>query len=294
MILASVASAQTVPVCSPTLPVVVEKEGNPISSLTLADFHVRAGRHEIKVVKADYSVRPRRVVLVLNLSSAMNARQREVSASAAQKFISAASSRVPIALLTFAETGVRMSAFETQQSRIEEELRRAVNSPEAGKGRSILFDALDVAEQALSPPLIGDAIYMITNPRDSSKTADLHQLREKMVAAKIRLYAVSLWTSPFSLEKPVVAGAITDLVNDSGGFLFTLTISNNVPVSQDMPADFLERQSRIVLNLLTALYTLRLDPQAPVGEKVRIKVDMSGRADGNQVKVLYPSTVTCN
>jgi hypothetical protein len=297
VILASIMSAQTAPVCSPTVPVdVMGKDGNPISSLSLADFHVRSGRREINVIRADYSAQPRRIVLVLNFSTAMNERQREIAVSAAQKFISAASSRVPISMVTFGGSGVHTSAFETQQSRIEEELQRAANSSDTGKGRSSLYDALMIAERTISPPVAGDAIYVITDARNSSNTAELRELREKIIAGKIRLYALLLVTGSFLGDREhVVARDVTDLVNESGGFVFLLKVSDNVPASQEaVTPNALDAQARFAFNLLTAFYTLQLDPQAPVGQRLNIKVHVSGKSTDNQVTLLYPNTIACN
>jgi hypothetical protein len=86
--------AQSTPPCQPTslLVNVLDIHGNPIRDLRKDDFRVELDKRPVSISTTGYQLLPRRVVIALDLSGSMTARDNphkwEVTRTAVQTFLS--------------------------------------------------------------------------------------------------------------------------------------------------------------------------------------------------------------
>jgi hypothetical protein len=294
--LTSLVSAQSPVPCTSSLPVnVLDQDEAPRTDLTSNSFQVRSGRSEIKVSNADYSVKARRVVLVLNLSSSVTGRAREFIHAAAAAFISLSSSRIPIALVVFSGSGVQRFDFQTQWPKLEEELRGAMESSDVGKGRATTYDAIMAASQLISSAEPGDAIYVISNLKDSSSKSSPGAIREVLIRQHSRLYVLAVTGNEYPGDEGFIINRnMQDLVHSSGGFLLFEVLSDNLPANQDWTPQELQTRTAFLIDLVAGFYTLKLERPAQIRKTFGIKISVHGRSAGNLSKIIFPETFACD
>lgn len=292
--LTSSALAQEPATCIASLPVnVLDSEESPVSGLATDSFRVHSGRREIKILKASYSIMTPRVVLVLNLSSSVTGRAREFVQAAAQTFISLSSSRIPIGLVVFSGSGVQSFEFETQRDKLEEQLRRVMESPETGKGRATIYDAIMVASNFFRSSEAGDAIYLISNAHDSSSKSSPGGVRETLVRQHTRLYVflVSYARIPTN-EEYVTTYDLSGLADNLGGALLTQVLSDNSSQTQDWTPQELQTQTERLINRANGFYSLELE--LPVENKKKFGIAVSVRGGSHVSKVIFPREAACD
>lgn len=149
----------------------------------------------------------------------MTGRARVFAQAAATTFISVSSAGIPTGLVLLSGSGVQSFGFQTQQAQIEEELRRASESPDAGKCRATMYDAIMAASKLFSSSESGDAIYLISNARDSSKSS-FGAVREALIRQHTRLYVLLVTYNGMPRDDEyALTHKLVDLVDDSGGSL---------------------------------------------------------------------------
>jgi hypothetical protein len=84
---------------------VIDAHGNAIRDLTKENFHVRVNGKPVVVLDARYSLAPRRIVLLLDMSVSMTvdteSGQWRIAREAADDLLAETPAEVPIAMLTF-------------------------------------------------------------------------------------------------------------------------------------------------------------------------------------------------
>jgi hypothetical protein len=84
---------------------VYDRHGSAISDLSTEDFHVFLGGKPVAVLDAHYSTRPRRIVILMDMSVSMTAEDAEwnIAREAVLAVLAQTPKDVPIAMATFAE-----------------------------------------------------------------------------------------------------------------------------------------------------------------------------------------------
>jgi hypothetical protein len=222
---------------------VFDAQGNAVRDLAKENFHLRLNGKPATVLAARYSLAPRRIVVLLDMSGSMigddakaNGKWR-MAREAADDLLAETPVKVPIALLTF--SGAVRDVFDFSQGRtaIAKWLTEAPGKQPNVKypGRTALFDAIVEGVKLLQPVQPGDSVYAITDGGDNSSETSPGQAKAALLQSRARLFA-------FLLAEPLVVPAeqaekesFLSVVYDSGGFAFG--VSGREPVGSGFPSE---------------------------------------------------------
>ena len=178
---------------------VLDSHGSAIRDLTKENFRVRVNGKPAKVLSAEYSLAPRRIVVLLDTSGSMAGNTTDtkwqIAREAAAEVVAATPGSVPIAFLGFSDRINSTFAFEQGRSAIADWLRQRSSQRKNLKGRTALFDSTVAAIKLLQPLQPGDSIYAITDGGITLAQFPRATLRERWC------YRVSGFTFFYSLSR---------------------------------------------------------------------------------------------
>ena len=283
---------------------VLDRHGNAVRDLTKENFQVKVNGHRVAIEEADYSLAPRRIVVLLDMSGSMagqNDTKWRVASGALEDLLAQPPSNVPIALLTFSER-VR-DVFDFSQSRatmtawLKETSKRQSN--ELIHGKTALFDAVVAGAKMLEPHHPGDALYVITDGGDDSSHVSETAVRKILLASGIRLF-VFLLDEPLMDPEQNGKDCAIDLAHVSGGSVFGVPGQPRGTSFFHDWYDYGERMRETIthytqgLNLqVNGFCTLHLEVPVPPKNTTKISleiVDPSGRRR-KDVAVTYPTAL---
>jgi von Willebrand factor type A domain len=296
----SIAAAQTGPSKSgPSLLVnILDRKGNPLRDLTKDNFKVKINGHPASIDEADYSLGPRRIVVLLDISGSMKGPPRSqkwrVVREALDDLLSETPSNVAIALLTFSDQVHAPFDFSQSRASITAWLKQEPSQLDSRvHGKTALFDAIVAAAKLLQPARPGDAIYAITDGGDNGSHTSEWTTRKLLSDSGIRLFLFFLGEPSVNEEENHGKQSVIETVRATGGYAFGVTGYEGIRDPDpflwfNFAYDYDERtRERIELHTqalniqVNGFYTLRLEPVA-VHEKagkvsLRI-VDRDGKA----------------
>jgi hypothetical protein len=208
---------------------VLDAHGDAVRDLTKQDFRVSVNGRQIPVLDAQYSLAPRRIVVLLDMSGSMTealSKKWQIAQHAIDDLLTQTPGDVPIALLTFA--GTVLDVFDSPQSRTEIDrwLKEGPGQKPKLKypAKTALFDAVLQALKLLNPVQGGDIIYAITDGDDNASEASAARTKAALLQADVRLFAFLLTESEHvAPEEEGKRYSLLSMVEDSGGFVFGLT-----------------------------------------------------------------------
>ena len=279
---------------------VVDRKGNPVSGLTKTNFRVRLNGKPVAILSAAYSVAPRRIVVLLDMSGSMGGNLSRdntwlIAREAVQDVLEQMPADTPIAFLTFSDHV--LDAFDLSQSRssLVAWLQKGRTDRSDVKGRTALRDAIIAGTKLFRQPQPGDAIYAITDGGDNASHISTTNTTRALLGSGVRFYAFAFRVHYFPTEEERLGeGELEEMVRDSGGFVFGVTggVTQGVSFlpSWDFQYDYNEK-TRDTVNLYTQMlkaqvngfYTLRFDAPASRKES-KIKLELkeeSGAAKKN-------------
>jgi len=217
-------SAPSPPPTSSAVVNVLNAHGNAIRNLSKENFRLRVNGKPVALVDARYTVAPRRIVVVLDLSGSMVEEKPtwQIAHDAVEDLLVQTPTDVSIAMLTFANT-VR-DRFDFRQSRpaIAKWLSEGPGQRPKLKqpAKTALFDAILEALKLLDPIQPGDAIYAITDGGENASKASTGRTKIALRQSGVRLFA-------FLLDEALPADvtrrkSFLEMVDDSGGFVLGL------------------------------------------------------------------------
>jgi hypothetical protein len=199
-----------------------------MQDLTSASFRVHLNGKPVQVLDARYSVAPRRIVILFDVSRSMwlhneKTEKWEIAKEAMGDLLAEAPRDVPIAMLTFSNEV--HEEFQLSQSRTDI-AKWMASDPGHQPGlsypaKTALFDAILAGLRVLGEPQPGDALYVITDGRENASHASLAQTKAALLQSKVRLFAFLL-AGPereFSPEEDAKDNFV-DMVKASGGMWF--------------------------------------------------------------------------
>jgi hypothetical protein len=186
-LLASVSVAQQDPCLRRIVTVnVMTQDGNLVWGLQARDFKAQLGRQSVEIVSATDDTDEHRVVIVLDASGSMSDKWKP-AVTLAESLLKS-TPRSAFALLTFSNQIGERVGFNQGKGAVAAKLARLENSPPSGK--TALFDALHEALVLLTPPQLGDAIYVISDGGwDNRSRLTESKVKEELVASRVRLFA---------------------------------------------------------------------------------------------------------
>ena len=253
---------------------VLDRNGSAVRTLTKDNFRAKVNGHPAAVVETDYSLAPRRIVLLLDISGSMAGgteknKKWQIAREALEDLIAETPADVKVALLTFSSQVHDVFDFSQSRSSIAAWLKEEPRRRAEIKGRTALYDAVLAATKLLEPTRSGDAIYIITDGGDNSSQISETGIRKLLLQSRIRLFVFLLAEqSPFQPEESR-RDYLMELSRATGGFVFGVAghaAGASFLPSWDFEYDYNERtREKIrlytqVLNIqVNGFYTLQLE-----------------------------------
>jgi hypothetical protein len=267
---------------------VLDRNGGAVRNLPKDNFRIRVDGHPAIVLDASYSLAPRRIIALLDMSGSMDDqdhRKWKVAREAMEDLLTETPRDVSIALLTFSDDVHDVFDFSQSRSSISAWLKEGDSRHGDARihGRTALFDAVLRATKVLGPARPGDAIYLISDGGDNRSHTNENEIRELLLRSEIRLF-VFFFAEYVPYEVLVSPNSLKEISRDTGGFIFGVEARsrgiNGYP-SGDLVYDFDERtRERIkactrALNIqVNGFYKLRLDLPGAPGKARKVSLDV--------------------
>lgn len=245
-----------------TLVNVLDLHGNPIRDLAKTNFRLRVDGRQVEILSATYSVAPRRIVVLLDMSGSMapetDSNKWGIAREAVGDLLAETPPDVPIAMLTF--SGHVRDVFDFSRGRtaitnwLQQDPSRQVRTQI--RGGTALLDAILEALKILQPFEPGNAIYAITDGGDNASRLSVRKAREMFLKSGVRLFAFLFAEATFGSEEDS-KHSFLEMIADSGGFAFGV-VGRQSP--GDTPWNFAYRYDQRSRDRISA-YTKALNVQ---------------------------------
>lgn len=278
---------------------VLDRGGNFVRGLTSTNFSGKLGRKDVKIVSVTLDNQPRRIVILLDVSGSM-IRQKgrwKLAYRAAWDIIALAPAESSLALLVFAETVEDTGEFTQEREAVLQRLSALGPDYQPPKSyrRTALNDAILEAVALLTPPQVGDVIYLITDGGENSSRTRGRRARRALLCAGVRLFAFVL-LSPGQTSTRYVARVLPSFVKwlqatGGGGVILgsTSELRAEYRMNDKRQAQIAERAYQLY-HRMGEFYRLEVElPRAlrkPRGWKLEV-VDEHGEKR-KVLKVIYP------
>lgn len=282
---------------------VINSHGNAVRDLTKENFAVFLDGKQAAVTAARYSLSPRRIVVLLDVSGSMygtrGSGKWHIAEEAVRDLLQQTQSDVSIALVTFASEVHEMFDFSQDRTAILNWLQENSDRPPRLKRKeTALFDATVRALKLLGDAQPGDAIYAITDGEENASHVSARQAERVLLQSGVRLFTLLFARPGAVLRSSWQEGEDTfvGMVRDSGGFVFELMGHRipGVPWDAEYTYDGDNRENVKVYTAeldtqITGYWVLELRSLVSVGKKkIKLAVtDRTGR-ERKDVVVAYP------
>jgi hypothetical protein len=214
--------------CPPQYVIVdaLDAKGIPITDLAAENFKALHRGQALNIVSASFRQDPStRTIVLLDTSTTMGGfgaqgiNKWRIAWSAASEFISTAPPQASVSLFTFSEAIGHM--FKNSDGR--QAMKDWLNSREAMgttflKGTKALYRTLPDVLKEMTPPLPGDAIYLVTDGREFTDGATVARAAGELQSRGVRLFGFVLDDVTQAMPRAGLgAGEVSDLIQDSGG-----------------------------------------------------------------------------
>jgi len=258
---------------------VLDRNGNAVRNLSKDSFRVKVNGHPAGVVAADYSLAPRRIVVLLDMSGSMageteHSKKWKIAREALEDLLAKTPADVRVALVTFSSRVHDIFDFSQDRSSLTAWLKRGEAERPHVKGTTAVYDAIVAAAKLLQPARPGDAIYAITDGGDNNSQVSPTDTRQLLLKSGIRLF-LFLFAEPNSVVQTRV-DSVLQLTHETGGFVFGVTGQRGLhffDFNYDDGQDTLDRIKIYTqaLNIqVNGFYTLQLE--TPTSSKKREKI----------------------
>lgn len=205
---------------------VLDRNGRAVQDLSKDNFRIKVNGRPAEIVEAKYSIAPRRIVVLLDISGSMagdkyNQKWR-IAREALEDLLADTTADVPIALLTFSDHVQDLFDFSQSRRSITAWIKDGPDQPSNIEvhGRTALYDAVLAACKLLGPSKPGDVIYAITDAGDNSSHISETAAARILSKSGIRFFVFLLNEQlPFGLEH-LRKDSIADIARATGGFVF--------------------------------------------------------------------------
>jgi len=202
---------------------VLDRSGNAVRDLTNNNFRVKVNGRPAAISGASYSLAPRRIVVLLDMSGSMggekDGKKWQIAREAVQDLLAESPGDVPIALLTFSDQVHDVFAF-SQRSTISRWLQEASSQRRSVRGHTALRDAIQASLRMLQPFHPGDAVYAITDGGDNASHVSADKTKAALRESGVRLFAFLFAELIPTGEELLGTDSLVEMASDSGGFVF--------------------------------------------------------------------------
>jgi hypothetical protein len=214
------------PVTRPVLVNVFDLNGNAVRDLTKDDFRIRLNGKPAAVLRAEYSLAPRRIVVLLDMSGSMagetDTKKWRIAREVLEDFLAQTAGDVPIAMLTFSGQVRDVFDFSQGSTAITNWLKQGPSQRTNIKipARTALFDAILEGLKLLQPFQPGDAVYAITDGGENASHASTSYTKAILVKSGVRLFAFLFAEVMPPGGEQAGRDSFLEMVADSGGLAF--------------------------------------------------------------------------
>lgn len=269
---------------------VLDRNGQPVRDLTRDNFQVKVNGHRATQLEATYSLAPRRIVVLLDMSGSMagdgDHKKWMIAIEAVEDLLADTPVNASLALVTFSDHVHDIFDFTQSRTSMARWLREGANRQGDSRihGTTAIFDALLAATKIFNAPHSGDAIYLISDGGDNSSHTRSKEIRELLLRSEIRLF-VFLFVDPVPFENVRLGTeAIKEIARTTGGFVFgipghagvvSFLPSWNSAYNYDEHARGIIKLYTQALNLqVNGFYTLRFNLPVAHGKARKVSLDV--------------------
>lgn len=205
---------------------VIDSHGNAVTDLAKENFAVFLNGKPIAVNAARYSLAPRRIVVLLDLSASMEESRTtgkwRIAEEAVRALLQQAPSDVPIAMVAFGREVHKIFDFPQGRRAILNWLQENPDRPpKLNEEGTALFDAIIEGVKLLGDCRPGDALYAITDGGENASHVLAQQTEHVLLQWGVRLFAF-LFADSVGPGEQSGERAFAWMVRDSGGLAFAL------------------------------------------------------------------------
>lgn len=206
---------------------VTDTHGIAVRDLTKENFALFLNGKPAPVINAQYSLAPRRIVVLLDMSGSMAGETRSgkwrIAGEAVHDLLSQTPVESPIAVVTFAGRVHDVFDFSQGRSGVAQWLQENPDrSPKLKEKKTALFDAILAGLKLLGDAQPGDAIYAITDGGENASRASARQTEAALQQSGVRLFALLFAGQAFPGDREG-QGDFLEMVRGSGGLAFRLS-----------------------------------------------------------------------
>ena len=204
---------------------VVDLHGNPVRQLAINDFRVRINGNPAKIVAANYSVAPRRVVVLLDMSGSMGgdrySQKWTVARGALTDLLAQMPADTPIAMVTFSDKVGQVFNFSKPRSDVARWLAEGPSGRDSTKGHTSLFDAMIAGLKLLEPSQPGDSLIAITDGVENHSQSSKKSTETALLKSGVRLFAF-FFHRQLPSEAEERQESFLNMVTESGGVAYVM------------------------------------------------------------------------
>jgi hypothetical protein len=286
------ASAQSAPApsASSLLVNVLDRNGSAVRDLGKDNFRVRVNGRPAALLQASYSLAPRRIVVLLDMSGSMagepDNKKWWIAREALEDLLAETPSDVSIALLTFSDHVRDVFDFSQKRTSMAVWLKQGEShgGDDRVRGRTAIFDALLAATKMLGSARPGDAIYVITDGGDNSSRLLATNIRKLLLQSGIRLFVFLFAEQRWPGETQSGTDSLMEIARATGGFVFGISARRSgvdfLPswsFAFDANEHTLEKikiYTRALNIQVNGFYTLSFDSPVPLGKARKVSLDL--------------------
>lgn len=210
----------------------ISSDGDFTPGLNLSDLELGPHSSEsIKVVSVEAESRPRRIVILLDLSGSMagpSTSSWNVVAQFVRDLASDDSPNLRFALILFSDHVMETIDFSRDRSAVDHRLKAISADPAFLKqyvhGRTALYDALQSGFQLLRNPTSADSLLVVTDGGDTDSKVSLDHLLDELSSSSTRVFSVLFTRRLYERNDPhqdfLKLKEFTEFVQRSGGDVF--------------------------------------------------------------------------
>lgn len=285
-------SAQSAPPpsASSLLVNVLDRNGSAVRDLSKDNFRVRVNGRPVALFQASYSLAPRRIVVLLDMSASMagepDHKKWWIAREALEDLLAETPSDVSIALFTFSDHVHDVFDFSQNRASMAAWLKEGGSQKGNNRirGRTAIFDAVLAAAKMLGSARPSDAIYAITDGGDNSSHILATDIRKLLLRSGVRLFVFLFAEQRWQGETQPGTDSLIEIARATGGFVFGVSAHHSgveflpswsFAYDYDEPTREKIKVYTQALNIqVNGFYTLRFDSPAPLGKARKVSLDL--------------------
>jgi len=279
---------------------VLSDKGHVVAGLRSENFMAQINGQPAKIARVEYTPQAHRAVILIDHSGSMSWMRWSVVQQATFAVLQLIPAGVPISIFSFDDSPRRLVSLTADRELVTSSLQQFLaSSKESVRGRTALFDAIDVALSSLSPAQPGDLILLLTDGEDNKSRMDAGTLQKKLLNSETRLFALLLGPESGQFAIPEQRGTTETerMVERTGGVLARLPVpDDNGRHSQ--PAALTQEEKKTISQVSIWLaqnmidsYRLTLVPLQFSSDRGKLKLQVNVPQSNRKFRVAAPATV---